>query len=104
MTATVYGIEKYLGSGLVKGIGQRLAQIIVKQSGHDIVEVIETDIERLYDVPGIGRKRVEKIRESWEKLMKDLSVKPLIRLISILKCIILKLIPPQTENLLCDKN
>lgn len=67
MPATAYGIEKYLGSGLVKGIGPKFAQLIVKQFGLDTIEVIETDIERLYEVPGIGRKRVEKIRESWEK-------------------------------------
>ena len=67
MPATAYGIEKYLGSGLVKGIGPKFAQLIVKQFGLDTIEVIETDIQRLYEVPGIGKKRVEKIRESWEK-------------------------------------
>ena len=67
MPATVYGIEKSLGSGLVKGIGPKFAQLIVRQIGTDTIEVIETDIERLYEVPGIGKKRVEKIRESWEK-------------------------------------
>src|SRR5574344_2599225 len=67
MPATAYGIEKYLGSGLVKGIGPKFAQLIVRQFGTDTIEVIETDIERLYEVPGIGKKRVEKIRESWEK-------------------------------------
>ena len=67
MPATVYGIEKFLGSGLVKGIGPKFAQLIVRQFGTDTIEVIETDIERLYEVPGIGKKRVEKIRESWEK-------------------------------------
>ena len=67
MPATVYGIEKYLGSGLVKGIGPKFAQLIVRQFGLETIDVIETDIERLYEVPGIGKKRVEKIRESWEK-------------------------------------
>ena len=67
MPATVYGIEKYLGSGLVKGIGPKFAKLIVKQFGLDTIEIIETNIERLYEVPGIGKKRVEKIRESWEK-------------------------------------
>lgn len=67
MPATAYGIEKYLGSGLVKGIGPKFAQLIVKQFGLETIDVIETDIERLYEVPGIGKKRVEKIRESWEK-------------------------------------
>lgn len=67
MPATIYGIEKYLGSGLVKGIGPKFARLIVNKFGLDTIEVIETDIERLYEVPGIGKKRVEKIRESWEK-------------------------------------
>ena len=67
MPATVYGIEKYLGSGLVKGIGPKFAQLIVRQFGLETIEVIESDIERLYEVPGIGKKRVEKIRENWEK-------------------------------------
>ena len=67
MPATVYGIEKYLGSGLVKGIGPKYAQLIVSKFGLDTIEIIETDIQRLYEVPGIGKKRVEKIHESWEK-------------------------------------
>lgn len=67
MPATAYGIEKYLGSGLVKGIGPKFAKLIVGHFVTDTIEVIETDIERLYEVPGIGKKRVEKIRESWEK-------------------------------------
>ena len=67
MPATLYGIEKYLGSGLVKGIGPKFAQLIVSRFGLDTIEIIETDIKRLYEVPGIGRKRVEKIAESWEK-------------------------------------
>lgn len=67
LPATLYGIEKYLGSGLVKGIGPAYAKLIVGKFGLDTVDVIETDIERLYEVPGIGKKRVEKIRESWEK-------------------------------------
>lgn len=67
MPATIYGIEKYLGSGLVKGIGPKYAQLIVSKFGLDTIEIIETDIQRLYEVPGIGKKRVEKIQESWEK-------------------------------------
>lgn len=67
MPATVYGIEKYLGSGLVKGIGPRFARAIVRRFGTQTIDIIETDIERFYEVPNIGRKRVAKIRESWEK-------------------------------------
>ena len=67
MPATLYGMEKYLGSGLVKGIGPKYARAIVSKFGLETIDVIETDVERLYEVPGIGKKRVEKIRESWEK-------------------------------------
>ncbi|WP_291530106.1 ATP-dependent RecD-like DNA helicase [Bacteroides sp. UBA939] len=67
MPATIYGIEKYLGSGLVKGIGSKLAKLIVEKFGLETIDVIENNIERLYEVSGIGKKRVEKIGESWEK-------------------------------------
>lgn len=67
MPATIYGIEKYLGSGLVKGIGPKFAKLIVGKFGLETIDVIESDIERLYEVSGIGKKRVELIRESWEK-------------------------------------
>ena len=67
MPATIYGIEKYLGSGLVKGIGPVYARSIVKRFGLETLDVIENHIERLMEVPGLGKKRMEKIRESWEK-------------------------------------
>lgn len=67
MPATIYGIEKYLGSGLVKGIGPKFAKLIVSKFGLETIDVIEGDIERLHEVAGIGKVRVEKIRESWEK-------------------------------------
>lgn len=67
MPATIYGIEKYLGSGLVKGIGPVYAKAIVGKFGLETLDVIENDIERLLEVPRLGRKRMEKIRESWEK-------------------------------------
>lgn len=67
MPATIYGIEKYLGSGLVKGIGPAFARQIVAKFGLETTEIIESDIDRLNEVAGIGKKRIEKIRESWEK-------------------------------------
>ncbi len=67
MSATIYGIEKYLGSGLVKGICPVYAKAIVRKFGLETLDEIENDIERLLDVPRLGRKRVEKIKESWEK-------------------------------------
>lgn len=67
MPATVFGIEKYLGSGLIKGVGPKFAKRIVQQFGTDTLEIIETDVQRLLEVPGIGRKKVDKIAESWER-------------------------------------
>lgn len=67
MPATAYGIEKYLGSGLVKGIGPKFARLIVDRFGTGTIDVIETDTERLNEVHGIGPKRIAKIRESWER-------------------------------------
>ena len=65
LPATVYGIEKYLGSGLVKGIGPKYAQKIVRQFGKDTLEVIEETPDELLKVPGIGKIRVERIKKSW---------------------------------------
>ena len=54
MPATAYGIEKYLGSGLVRGIGPKYARRIVRQFGEDTLDVIEETPERLLEVNGIG--------------------------------------------------
>ncbi|WP_176944181.1 ATP-dependent RecD-like DNA helicase [Marvinbryantia formatexigens] len=67
LPATVYGIEKYLGSGLIKGVGPRFAQRIVRKFGTDTIEVIENEIGRLREVEGIGEKRILQIKESWER-------------------------------------
>lgn len=67
MPATIYGIEKYLGSGLIKGIGPAYAKAIVSRFGLETIDVIENNIERLLEMPRLGKKRMEKIRESWEK-------------------------------------
>ena len=66
LPATVYGIEKYLGSGLIKGIGPKFANRIVKQFGEETLNVIEEDPDRLLEVPGIGSVRVERIKKSWD--------------------------------------
>ena len=72
MPATEFGIEKYLGSGLVKGIGPKYAKLIVSTFGLDTFDVIEKEPKKLSDVPGIGPKRIKKIHDSW---MKQLDVK-----------------------------
>jgi exodeoxyribonuclease V alpha subunit len=64
--ATVLGIRKYLGSGLVKGIGPVMAERIVKQFGNQTLNIIEDQIDRLAEVEGIGKKRIEMIRQAWD--------------------------------------
>lgn len=67
MPATVFGIEKYLGSGLIKGVGPKFAKKIVQQFGTETLDIIEGNTERLGEVPGIGKRRIQKIAESWEQ-------------------------------------
>lgn len=67
LPATVYGMEKYLGSGLVKGVGPKFAGRIVKQFGADTLNIIEEAPDRLLEVSGIGRIRVERIKRSWQE-------------------------------------
>src|SRR5512134_650168 len=66
MPATVEGIKRYLGSGLIKGIGPVMAKRIAEKFGRYTLEVIETDIGRLAEVEGIGSKRVKMIAQAWE--------------------------------------
>jgi exodeoxyribonuclease V alpha subunit len=67
LPATVVGIQRYLGSGLIKGIGPRLAERIVDRFGTDTLEVIEITPERLREVPDIGPKRARLISIAWEE-------------------------------------
>jgi exodeoxyribonuclease V alpha subunit len=63
--ATVAGIEKYLGSGLIKGIGPVMSKRIVKLFGKETLDVIEESVDRLSEVEGIGEKRLGMIRKAW---------------------------------------
>ncbi len=65
--ATVYGIQKYLGSGLIKGIGPVMAKRIVKKFGKDTLDIIENKIEDLTRVDGIGKKRIRMIEKAWDE-------------------------------------
>lgn len=64
---TLAGIEKYLGSGLIKGIGGVTAQRIVAQFGLETLKVLEEQPERLREVPGLGRARAEALIASWKE-------------------------------------
>lgn len=67
LPATVYGMEKYLGSGLIRGVGPKFARKIVQKYGVDTFTVIENNIDLLIEIEGIGRKRIRMIAESWER-------------------------------------
>ncbi len=64
--ATQLGIQKYLGSGLIKGIGPVMAKRIVKRFGTHSLDIIENNIDKLSQIEGIGKKRVEMIHQAWE--------------------------------------
>jgi exodeoxyribonuclease V alpha subunit len=66
LPASVYGIRKYLGSGLVPGIGRVYANKIVDAFGTDTFRVLSEESGRLRDVPGIGRKRAAAIKQAWD--------------------------------------
>ncbi|GLK99281.1 ATP-dependent RecD-like DNA helicase [Dactylosporangium matsuzakiense] len=76
LPATVQGIERYLGSGLIKGIGPRMAARIVGHFGIDTLRVIEEEPARLVEVPGLGPKRTGMIGAAWEeqKAIKEVMV------------------------------
>ena len=65
--ASVHGIQKYLGSGLIKGIGPVMAKRIVSRFGVETLEVIEKDIGKLSLVEGIGEKRIRMINKAWDE-------------------------------------
>lgn len=64
---TAEGIQKYLGSGLIKGIGPHFALRMVKDFGTEVFNIIEKQPERLLEVKGIGKVRREKITTAWEE-------------------------------------
>lgn len=61
------GIEKYLGSGLIKGIGPVMAKRIVNKFGKETLDIIDEDIDRLKEVEGIGDRRISMIKKAWEE-------------------------------------
>lgn len=67
LPGTVYGIRKYLGSGLIPGIGKKYAEAIVDAFGADTLSVINEDSGRLREVPGIGQKRAGEIKRAWDE-------------------------------------
>ncbi len=73
---TLEGIEKYLGSGMVKGIGPHFAKRLVRAFGEQVFDIIEANPERLQELDGIGKKRREKITSAWseQKVIREIMV------------------------------
>ncbi|MEU5687051.1 SF1B family DNA helicase RecD2 [Streptomyces venezuelae] len=76
LPATIQGIRRYLGSGLIKGIGPVMADRITTHFGVDTLDIIETAPKRLVEVPGLGPKRTKMIAAAWEeqKAIKEVMV------------------------------
>ena len=67
LPASVHGIRKYLGSGLIHGIGKSYAKKIVGHFGADTLKVISEDSGRLHEIPGIGKQRAKSIKAAWDE-------------------------------------
>ncbi|MEU0146341.1 ATP-dependent RecD-like DNA helicase [Streptomyces sp. NPDC006288] len=76
LPATIQGIRRYLGSGLIKGIGPVMADRITTHFGVDTLDIIEQQPKRLVEVPGLGPKRTKMIAAAWEeqKAIKEVMV------------------------------
>lgn len=74
--ADIVGIRKYLGSGLIKGIGPKYASRIVDRFGVDTLSIIEVSPEKLLEIPGLGAKRIDKIKACWlaQRAIRDVMV------------------------------
>ena len=64
------GIEKYIGSGLIPGIGPAMAKRIVQHFGKDTISILDKDVEKLIEVEGFGKKRINVIKKEWKKQSK----------------------------------
>ena len=76
LPATIQGIRRYLGSGLIKGIGPKMAERIVDHFGEDTLRLIEEEPGRLVEVPGLGPKRTAMITTAWaeQRAIKEVMV------------------------------
>ena len=74
--SSVEGIEKYLGSGMIRGIGPVYARKLVRAFGEKVFDIIEAEPERLREVTGIGRVRAKRITDAWaeQKVVREIMV------------------------------
>jgi exodeoxyribonuclease V alpha subunit len=67
LPGTADGMQKYLASGMIKGIGSHYADLLVQAFGSDVFDVVEAEPRRLLTVPGIGEKRLQNIIDGWNE-------------------------------------
>jgi exodeoxyribonuclease V alpha subunit len=76
LPATTEGIKRYLGSGMIRGVGKVMSERIVDRFGEDTLDIIDYQPQELLKVLGIGKKRVDSITKSWEqqRAIKDVMI------------------------------
>lgn len=67
MPATTEGLVRYLGSGMLYGVGPHFARLIVERFGMETLQVLDNDIGRLLEIPNIGKKKLDRIASGWER-------------------------------------
>ena len=92
LPSTVYGIRKYLGSGLVPGVSKKLAERIVEKFGADTFEVISKHSARLREVQDIGPKRIKSIREAWQAQQSERDVMMFLQTYGVTTALSVKLV------------
>ncbi|GAB4391711.1 MAG: ATP-dependent RecD-like DNA helicase [Gammaproteobacteria bacterium] len=76
LPANIVGIEKYLASGMIKGVGPHFAKVLIKAFGEKVFDIIEHQPEQLAQLPGIGAMRQQQISQAWaeQKSVRDIMV------------------------------
>ncbi len=92
MPIDAQGVERYLASGLIKGVGPAMASAIVHHFGDDTLKVLEDDPERLREVDGIGWKKARMIAESWGEQRDSLEIMGMLSCIDISMSIVMKIL------------
>jgi exodeoxyribonuclease V alpha subunit len=92
LPSTVYGIRKYLGSGLVKGVSKKLAERIVEKFGADTFDVISKHSARLREVEDIGPKRIKSIRDAWQAQQSERDVMMFLQTYGVTTALAVKLV------------
>lgn len=67
LPSTPEGIRKYLASGVIKGVGDKYAKLIVDTFGKDTLHILDNASKRLKEIPGMGKKRIEAIKKAWDE-------------------------------------